>query len=76
MTPAVAIGRRVRELRRELGLSQRHVAQLAGLHASNVVRLEAGRHEPTLTTVWTVATALGVEPSAILSALDSREVVP
>jgi transcriptional regulator with XRE-family HTH domain len=76
VTPAEAIGRRVRELRRGLGLSQSHVAQLAGLHASNVVRLERGRHEPTLTTVWTVAVALGVEPSRILSALDSREVVP
>lgn len=76
MTPGQAIGRRVREVRRELRLTQRQVAQLAGLHVPTVVRIERGAHEPTLTTVWTLATAMGVEPSRILSALDSREVAP
>lgn len=76
MTPAVAIGLRVRALRQELGLSQRHLAQLIGTSAPNITRLEAGRHEPTLSTVWTIALALDVAPSRILSVLDSREVVP
>jgi transcriptional regulator with XRE-family HTH domain len=76
VTPARAIALRVRGLRQELGLSQRDVARAAGLHAPTVVRIESGRHEPTLSTVWLVATAMGVDPSAILSALDAHEVAP
>jgi transcriptional regulator with XRE-family HTH domain len=53
-------GNRLRELRQAAGLSQRGLAQAAGVGVSLVPDYEAGRREPTFSTLVKLACALDV----------------
>jgi transcriptional regulator with XRE-family HTH domain len=52
---------RVIRYRAEHGLSQTQLARQLGLHQSAIARLEAGDHEPSLTTLGRLAKGLGVD---------------
>ena len=56
------------EARSKAGLSQTEVARRMGLPQSAIVRLEAGTHSPTLSTLARYASAIGVD-------LDVRQTV-
>lgn len=61
------LGLRIQSLRIALGLSQREVADRAGLESSYISRLENGRHpSPSADVVGRIAAALGVDPDALL----------
>lgn len=64
------IASRLRQARKERGLSQQGLAERAGISASFIARIEQGRGYPSVTNVFTLAGALGVEPSRLL---DRRE---
>ena len=49
------------EARSKAGLSQTEVARRMGLPQSAIVRLEAGTHSPTLSTLARYASAIGVD---------------
>lgn len=56
------IGTQIKQLRTALGLSQRKLAQKAGLHASHISHIESGMlKNPRLDTVLKIADALGVD---------------
>lgn len=63
---AADIGERVREARDTAGLSQRDLAELMGTSQAAVARLEAGGVGATVTTLYRVAAALGLELSVEL----------
>src|SRR5215210_3913648 len=66
------IGKRIRDLREERGLTQREVARRAGLTPSGVGFIEHGQtRNPSAETVMAVARALGVPVEELL-----REPVP
>src|SRR5260370_37638338 len=50
---------RVVNYRAEHGLSQTALAKLLGMHQSAIARLEAGEHEPSLTTLSRLSQVLG-----------------
>lgn len=50
---------RVVKYRAEHGLSQMALARLLGMHQSAIARLEAGEHEPSLTTLSRLSQVLG-----------------
>jgi transcriptional regulator with XRE-family HTH domain len=50
---------RVVKYRAEHGLSQTALAKLLGMHQPAIARLEAGEHEPSLTTLARLAQVLG-----------------
>lgn len=50
----------MRKLREQRHLTQERLGEMAGLHQSAIAHLEAGRREPTLGTLVTVADALFV----------------
>ena len=56
---AYEFGRRVRERRQELGLSQAELAGATGTSQPAIARLEAGGTEPTLRTITGLARVLG-----------------
>ncbi len=60
------LGARVKVLRQERGLLQKHVAEKSGLTASMVSQIESGRLNPTLTTLRKVADAFGVSIPQLL----------
>lgn len=58
---AFELGRRVRELRIEQGLSQSELARRAGMTQPAVARFEAGGTVPTLPVLKRLARSLGAE---------------
>lgn len=69
---AKRLGDRVRDLRKEAGITQRELAERTGILRPNIARLERGEHLPLLETLLRVGVALGKQPSAIFSVLDER----
>ncbi|TDE13567.1 helix-turn-helix domain-containing protein [Jiangella asiatica] len=61
-----AFGRRVRELRKELGLSQEELADRADLHRTYVGSIERGERNVALINIHRLAKALGVPPGDLL----------
>ena len=64
------LGKRVRELRRGLDLSQEALADRAGLHWTYVSDLERGQQSPTVDVVNRLARALGVTLAGFFAPLD------
>ena len=55
----------LREARLARTLSQRDLAECAGVTQKTIVDLELGRQEPRLRTIRLIAAALGVEPAEV-----------
>ena len=67
MSPtAKQIGAQIRRLRKAKALSQAALARRAQLTRVYVTRLEAGRQDPSLSTISALAKALGVPVTALL----------
>lgn len=62
-------GRRVREARRQLGLSQEELGQRAGLHRTYIGHVERGEVNPSFKNVLLVAQALEVDPGDLIVGL-------
>jgi len=60
-----AFGRRVAELRREAGRTQSTLAERAGVTVRYVQAVEAGDHNPRLTTLLALARGLDVAPAEL-----------
>lgn len=56
----VKVGNKIQKLRESKGLSQQDLAAKCNFEKSNMSRLEAGRVNPTLSTLEKVAKALDV----------------
>ncbi len=54
------IGARIKELRRQTGLTQEQLAERVGLDSRHLSRLEVGRHFPSLISLERIAAALDV----------------
>ena len=62
----LAFGKRIRELRTPLGLSQEQLADLAGLHRNYVGSVERGERNISLDNIYALADALNVEAGTLL----------
>jgi transcriptional regulator with XRE-family HTH domain len=69
VTLAEQFGDNVRSLRRSYGWTQLVVGELAGLHRTEIQKLERGKREPRLSTIVSVAAALRVDPSFLVVGL-------
>lgn len=54
------LGKRLRDARHARGLSQEQAAELIGVHAKYMPRLESGGANPTVTTLVAASTAYGI----------------
>lgn len=59
-------GKRVRRLRKELGLSQEQFADRVGIHRTYIGGIERGERNPTLSTIYRIAQGLKIEASRLL----------
>lgn len=65
----VKFGHRVRELRRETGLSQEEFAERCGFARTYMSRIETGGANPSLDAVQTLASALGTPVGELFKGL-------
>ena len=54
------VGRNVRRLRQKKGLTQEQFAEVSGFSQQYISSLENGRRNPTVVTLYELATALGI----------------
>ncbi|MEU6894712.1 helix-turn-helix transcriptional regulator [Streptomyces sp. NPDC046557] len=66
MELAAQVGRRLRKLREERGLSLSELARRSKIGKGTLSELEAGRRNPTLETLYAITTELGVPLSSAL----------
>jgi transcriptional regulator with XRE-family HTH domain len=59
----------LRAAREQRGLSQEALAQVGGLHRTEISLLERGQREPRLSTIVALARALDVEPARLLDGI-------
>ena len=57
----IEFGKKVQDLRKQLGLSQEELAYKAGFHRTYVGMIERGERNITLNNLKKLATALGIE---------------
>lgn len=69
---AIDAGIRVRELRRAAGLTQQVLAEKLDMTVQYLRRVESGRINLSVVSLVRFAYALGVEPSALLTAPENR----
>jgi XRE family aerobic/anaerobic benzoate catabolism transcriptional regulator len=67
----VALGKRIRELRKAKGWRQIDLAQHSGVHEVHISDLERGSREVGLRTLCSLARALGISPSEMLKGISS-----
>ena len=60
------IGHRIRILRKERGLSQERLSELAGLHPVSMSNIECGKVNVVISTYFSLAKALDVELADLL----------
>ena len=66
MQAVAYIGERLKKMRLRRAMSQRKLADAAGVSQRAIVDLEADRREPHPSTLGKLARALGVEPAELL----------
>lgn len=62
----VALGRALRRLRHEADLSQEKLGLESGVQRNFISLIETGQNQPTITTIFKLATALGVKASDLV----------
>ena len=71
------VGRTIRELRREKGLSQDVLSGLAGIARTHLTMIENGSKQANFETIWRIALALNILPSELVAhiekAVESKE---
>lgn len=63
--PKTLFGQRIRDLRAERGLNQEELAEKVGVFRTYMSRIETGAANPTLTMIYALADALGVDVVAL-----------
>ena len=60
------IGKILKERRKDVGVTQEHLADVAGISLSHLKLIEQGKTNPTLQVVETLLDCLGMEISIVL----------
>lgn len=67
------LGRAVRRMREQSGMSADELADATGMSRQRVDALEAGRLDPTYELLLALAEGLGIQPSALVSLAEQLE---
>jgi transcriptional regulator with XRE-family HTH domain len=70
IAPNVALGRALRGLRQAAGLSQEQLGLEAGVQRNFISLIETGQNQPTITTIFKLARALGMKASELVAAAE------
>jgi transcriptional regulator with XRE-family HTH domain len=67
ISPHAAFGQVLRKHRLAAGLSQEQLGLDAGVQRNFISLIETGQNQPTITTVFKLAGAMGIKPSKMIS---------
>jgi len=65
------LGKTIKERRKTLGITQAHLAELAGVNTNTVIRIENGKINPKIEVVHSIADVLGMELTLSVKSADS-----
>lgn len=63
----IKIGERIRILRESKGITQQDLAAACNFEKANMSRIEAGRTNPTVSTLYKISQALGINISELVN---------
>ena len=63
----IKIGERIRLIRESKGITQQDLAASCNFEKTNMSRIEAGRTNPTISTLYKISQALGVTISKLVN---------
>ena len=69
----IALGRAIRTLRQEKGLSQESLGRSVGIHPTWVSHIESGRVNPTIGNLVLISKGLGMGVSEVMSVAEELE---
>lgn len=72
MEPLEVFASNVRRLRKERGLTQEGLAEEAGLHLTDIARIETLRRDPGVKVVAKIAHGLGCKTSVLFEGVEHR----
>lgn len=64
------VGRTVRKLRKEKGLSQDVLSGFAGIARTHLTMIENGTKQANFETLWKIAEALEIKPSELVAQIE------
>jgi len=70
ITPHAAFGQALRQHRLAVGLSQEQLGLESGVQRNFISLIETGQNQPTITTIFKLAKALGMKPSNLVAAAE------
>lgn len=73
--PSVNVGNRLRELREERNISMRGLATRSGLSANALSMIERGKTSPSVSTLYKLADAMGVNITAFFGQAIERQAI-
>jgi transcriptional regulator with XRE-family HTH domain len=76
MLDAGTIGKTIRSLREQRGMSQEVLSGLAGMYKSHLGRIERGEKKPNLDSLCRIASALGMQPHELLKRIEEQAQTP
>ena len=68
-----AVGKAIRDLRKEKGISQDVLSGLAGIARTHLTMIENGTKQANFETLWKIALALDIRPSELVARIE-REI--
>ena len=66
------VGERIQNLRKQKNLTQAELAEKADLSTNYLGTIERGQGKPTLSSIFSIADALKVNPSFLLAVVDRK----
>lgn len=66
----IAFGNTLKSLRIEKGFTQEKLAELSNLDVTFISKMENGKLQPSLTTIFSISQALGVKASYLIDRIE------
>ena len=67
-----AVGKAIRDLRKEKGISQDVLSGFAGLARTHLTMIENGTKQANFETLWKIALALDIRPSELVARIEEE----
>lgn len=66
----LAVGKTIRKIRKEKGISQDVLSGLAGIARTHLTMIETGSKQANFETIWRIANALEMTPSELVAQIE------